>query len=421
MDLLTVYHRLRAEYGHRGWWPVRDAFGMIVSAYLTQNVAWRNVEAAMANLGDAGLLHPPALAAAPAAAVQARVRPAGFFRQKAERLQHFARYLMQHYDGDPGRLLARPCAALRAELLALPGIGPETADSILCYAAGYPVLVVDAYTARIGHRLGWWPTANLRYEDMQPVMQARLPRDAALLSDFHAQLVHLGHNLCHRRQPRCHRCPLLDMCDHRGRAEAAPALPVRVVYKDKRHSSGTIRGGTILLYISRRLPRSAQQEHIRQLTQRLQARAARLQDATGHPAGLTPSPVTDDGGLLTLAQDLNQRYYGFHLQQVRFKAQRSRWGSCSGRTGNIYISDRLRGGPHELLEYVLIHEICHLAELNHGPRFWRLVARACPDWRERRRWLRAHEAWSEGAQGEGSMAGPPGGKSLGRPDRGRGD
>ncbi len=174
---------------------------------------------------------------------------------------------------------------------------------------------------------------------------------------------------------------------------------MRIIFKDKRNSSGVIKDGEIVLYISSRLPRAEQQRHIEVLTARLQARLeraramARQMADSGPPPGLTPSPVRDDRALAGWAEEINRKHYGFRMGQVRFKRQESRWGSCSGRTRNIYISHRLRGGPHELLEYVLIHEIAHLGELNHSPRFWALVARACLDYRERRVLLRRYEEY----------------------------
>jgi hypothetical protein len=174
---------------------------------------------------------------------------------------------------------------------------------------------------------------------------------------------------------------------------------VRIIFKDKRNSSGVIKDGEILLYISSRLPRGEQQRHIEILTARMTPRLERAQQmarrigAAGPPPGLTPSPVADDGALAAWAEAINRQFYGFSMGQVRFRKQESRWGSCSGRTRNIQISHRLRGGPHELLEYVLIHEISHLGELNHSARFWALVARACPDWQARRALLRRYEEY----------------------------
>ncbi|HWI66491.1 MAG TPA: M48 family metallopeptidase [Symbiobacteriaceae bacterium] len=174
---------------------------------------------------------------------------------------------------------------------------------------------------------------------------------------------------------------------------------MRIIFKDKQNSSGVIKDGEMVLYISSRLPRVEQQRHIEILKARLaprleRARAMALQTTeVGLPPGLTPSPVADDHALEAWAQEINQQYYGFAMGQVRFRKQESRWGSCSGRTRNIQISHRLRGGPHELLEYVLIHEIAHLGELNHSSRFWALVARACPDYAARRSLLRRYEEY----------------------------
>lgn len=176
---------------------------------------------------------------------------------------------------------------------------------------------------------------------------------------------------------------------------------MKIVFKDKQNSSGTIKGGEIVLYISSRLPRAEQQRHIEILTARLKpklerARQTALRAPASMPPGLTDSPVTSDEQLEAWAREINQRYYGFKMGEVRFRKQESRWGSCSGRTRNIQISRRLQGGPHELLEYVLIHEIAHLGEFNHSPRFWALVERACPDWRVRRTSLRRYEEYLRG-------------------------
>lgn len=174
---------------------------------------------------------------------------------------------------------------------------------------------------------------------------------------------------------------------------------MRIIFKDKQNSSGMIKDGEIVLYISSRLPLKERQRHIEVLTQRLTPKLERAAQMAleaaqrGRPPGLTPSPVRDDAALARWAEEINQRFYGFKMGEVRFRKQESRWGSCSGQTRNIQISHRLRGGPHELLEYVLIHEIAHLGELNHSPRFWALVERASPDWRAKRRLLRRYEEY----------------------------
>lgn len=176
---------------------------------------------------------------------------------------------------------------------------------------------------------------------------------------------------------------------------------MRIIFKDKRNSSGTIKDGEIILYISSRAPRAEQARHIEILTEKLeiklaQAKARALVDGRriAPPPGLTPSPVTTNAQLSEWAVQINQHFYRFQqMGEVRFRKQESRWGSCSGRTRNLQISERLRGGPHELLEYVLIHEIAHLGEFNHSDRFWALVERACPNYRERRQLLREYELY----------------------------
>lgn len=410
--LAEVYRRLLGAFGPRHWWPSAlapsparaEPFEMIAGAILVQNVAWSNAAKAVQALAGAGLLDVAAMAAAPVAEVERLIRPAAYFRQKARRLKGFAAYVTDRYGGDLAAMLGRPLADLRPELLSLSGIGPETADCILCYAAGHPVMAMDAYTRRIFSRLGVF-APDVRYHDMQAFFHAYTPADAGLRGEFHALIDTLGSRLCLKREPHCGECPLADLC---GRVDVpAQGEPVRIVFKDKKHSSGTIRDGEIVLYISSRLSRAEQARHIEELTRRLLprlARARRLRQSGADPTrGLTPSPVTDDAALARWAREINERHYGFPMGQVRFRRQTSRWGSCSTRTRNIQISHRLRGGPHELLEYVLIHEIAHLGEPNHSPRFWALVERACPDWRERRRLLRRYEEY---LRASGSAAEP---------------
>lgn len=163
------------------------------------------------------------------------------------------------------------------------------------------------------------------------------------------------------------------------------SLPVEVYYKDKKHSSGRIKDGRIVLYISARLPRRVQQEHIASLVRRLEERRRRQPP----PLELPPGSVRTDADLAARAAALNAEHYGFTYAGIRFKRQTSRWGSCSLRTRRIYISERLRGGPDELVDYLIVHELCHLRYSDHGPRFWALVAKACPDYRERRQRLHA--------------------------------
>jgi endonuclease-3 related protein len=148
----AYYHSLFSAWGRQHWWPAQSRFEVIVGAYLTQNTSWTNVEKALGNLRKARLLTSRGIRRTPQPKLEQLIRPAGYFRQKAQRLKTFVSFLDERYGGSLARLFARPTAELRDELLALHGVGPETADSILLYAGDHPVFVVDAYTRRILER-----------------------------------------------------------------------------------------------------------------------------------------------------------------------------------------------------------------------------------------------------------------------------
>ncbi|KUK27326.1 MAG: HhH-GPD family protein [Acetothermia bacterium 64_32] len=207
--MVEIYQRLLSAYGPQGWWPGESRFEVMVGAILTQATAWRNVERAIERLKAAGALSPEKLASLSEEELAELVRPAGFFRQKTRRLRALLRLIRQH--GDVEGLLSLPAGELRRKLLALPGIGPETADSILLYAAGYPVFVVDAYTKRILHRLGLLPDEKAGYEEVQELFEKELPRDPKLYGEYHALLVRHAKDHC-RTRPRCPGCPLAPVC-----------------------------------------------------------------------------------------------------------------------------------------------------------------------------------------------------------------
>lgn len=186
---------------------------MIVGAILVQNVAWANTEKALLALKAAGLLEPRALHEAPLEVVEPLIRPTGYFRQKALKLKAFTAHLFERYDGDLRALLVRPLPELRQELLALKGIGPETCDCILCYAAGYPVMAMDAYTRRIFSRLGIFPP-DVTYDEMQAFFHRNLA--GADPGEFHAQIDTLGSRVCLKQRPLCHECPLESLCPRTG-------------------------------------------------------------------------------------------------------------------------------------------------------------------------------------------------------------
>jgi endonuclease-3 related protein len=212
--LAKIYRRLDRAYGPQGWWPARSPFEVIVGAILTQNTAWTNVEKAIRNLRARGLLSYRAIGRSPTRRLAEAIRPSGFFNVKARRLKAFTAHVARRHGGRLGRLLGRPAGPLRQELLAVPGIGPETADSILLYAAKKPVFVVDAYTKRIFHRLGLCRSARHGgpdYERFRRFFEERLRPDPALFNQFHALIVRHAKTHC-RRRPICAGCPLETMC-----------------------------------------------------------------------------------------------------------------------------------------------------------------------------------------------------------------
>ncbi len=205
--LRSFYRALLKAYGHQGWWPARSRFEVIVGAILTQNVSWKNVERAVAALRRARILTPGRMRRAPFARLAAAIRPAGFYRQKARTLREFLDFLERSSGGSLDRLLRQPREALREQLLVLPGIGPETADSIVLYAGGHPSFVVDAYTRRIlvRHRL---LRGDDPYEAVRRLFESALPPDAALYNEYHALLVRAAKERCLKRAPDCCGCPL---------------------------------------------------------------------------------------------------------------------------------------------------------------------------------------------------------------------
>jgi len=181
-----------------------------VGAILTQNTNWRNVERAIENLKARNLLSPQALYELPEDLLAELIRPAGYFRVKARRLGEFVRWLVERYGGNLSALEEVDTGELRRELLTLRGIGPETADSILLYALGRPVFVVDAYTRRILLRHGL-VTEEADYHEIQELFMENLPADPDLFNEYHALLVACGKHLCRSRRPRCGDCPLQEM------------------------------------------------------------------------------------------------------------------------------------------------------------------------------------------------------------------
>ena len=218
--LLRIHKALLEAFGPQHWWPGETAFEVMVGAILTQNTAWTNVERAVGNLRDANLLCPNALTKARNGRLARLIRPSGYFNQKADRLKSFAQWLVKRTNGDAARLFDTDAAALREELLALKGIGPETADSILLYAGNVPVFVVDAYTRRAFSR-HFFIDSDAKYHEIRTFFERNLPAKWTLFNEFHALIVALGKDIC-RPTPRCSACPIRQILDHAGRPYRGP-------------------------------------------------------------------------------------------------------------------------------------------------------------------------------------------------------
>ncbi|MCY3880705.1 MAG: endonuclease [Chloroflexi bacterium] len=217
-DVVAALERMHGEE-HWHWTPQSDPFEVAAGAILVQHTSWTNAERAVDNLREAGILHPRRLAALPDEAVEELIRPSGQYRTKARKLRAFLELVARH--GSVGALLALPPDTLRQQLLATWGIGPETADAIALYAAGYPAVVVDAYTRRLFSRLALGPSPDASYASWQAYLADALPADAPALARFHALVVLHGKRLCLARRPRCGWCELAPRCAF----AAAPPLP----------------------------------------------------------------------------------------------------------------------------------------------------------------------------------------------------
>jgi endonuclease III related protein len=221
--LTTIYDILLKRFGPQDWWPGDTPFEVIVGAILTQNTNWTNVEKAITNIKNAGLLSPDKLHRLDIAKLASLIRPAGYFNIKAKRLKNFLDWFFENYSGKLENLENVPTPQLREQLLSVKGIGHETADSILLYALNRPVFVVDAYTARICSRhhlidedadpvvsspaLERLCRGSNHYHQIQETFESNLPSDVQLFNEYHALLVRLGKYFC-KPTPKCDECPL---------------------------------------------------------------------------------------------------------------------------------------------------------------------------------------------------------------------
>ena len=227
MLLKKVYDRLLAFHGPQGWWPIynpaaqageyhvrapRDAddfYEIAIGAILTQNIAWKNVERAIAALKGRAILHPQGIGKTRRDSLARLIRPTGYYNQKAVKIKNFNDWYGR-FDYDYSKLTEKDPAEVRGELLSINGIGPETADSILLYALNCKIFVIDAYTKRIFTRLGYFTGAE-NYADMQARFHERFDGSARDYNEYHALIVAHGKDFC-KTKPRCGDCCLAPIC-----------------------------------------------------------------------------------------------------------------------------------------------------------------------------------------------------------------
>jgi endonuclease-3 related protein len=207
LELIDFYGVLNSRFGFLNWWPADSKEEVVVGAILTQQASWKNVEKAIASLKSAEMISVEKLAKADIRKLELFVKPSGFYRQKARRLKSFMKYVYENY-ANFDNFFNKSTEELRKELLELNGIGKETADSIVLYAAGKPIFVIDAYTRRIIERVYG---LELDYDELQNFIENKIERNISLYKDFHAQFVELGKNYC-KTKPLCDDCPLNVFC-----------------------------------------------------------------------------------------------------------------------------------------------------------------------------------------------------------------
>lgn len=209
--LHQAYDKMLQHFGPRGWWPGDSDFEICVGAILTQSVSWKNVAKAIDNLKNADLLELDKMYGADPETIENCIIPTLYYRQKAKKLKAFVNHVTENYAGNLSAFLGKDLGDLREELLNLHGIGPETADSIILYAANKPVFVVDAYTRRIFARLGLFKD-DISYNEMQEFFMRHLTPDVRFYNEYHALIVGVGNRFCSNKKPKCAECPLTGLC-----------------------------------------------------------------------------------------------------------------------------------------------------------------------------------------------------------------
>ncbi len=206
---LNIYHCLFNKFGPQYWWPGDSPFEIMIGAILTQNTNWKNVEKAINNIKKAKLMNPQKLLKN-MDRIPDLIKPSGFYRLKSKRLIAFLKYFVENYEGNIANFETMATEIIRKELLSIPGIGYETADSILLYALGRPVFVVDAYTRRIlsRHKL---INQDAHYDEIKRLFEGNLYKDTQLYNEYHALIVRLGKEFCKKNEPLCNICPLFNI------------------------------------------------------------------------------------------------------------------------------------------------------------------------------------------------------------------
>ena len=212
MNLMNIYNKLLSYFGAQHWWPAETRYEVVIGAVLTQNTSWKNVERALENLKKENLVDEKKILDVDIGKLKELIKPAGFYNIKAERLKSITKYIVDNYrTTDDLAKTEKDIKSLRNELLAIKGIGKETADSILLYALDKPIFVVDAYTRRIFSRFGI-TDKNMDYDEIRLIFENNILLDLNTYKEYHALIVELGKNYCKKRNPLCNECPLHLWC-----------------------------------------------------------------------------------------------------------------------------------------------------------------------------------------------------------------
>ncbi len=227
-EIKKIYKTLLDNLDKQGWWPLttkgfhpkhysgkpktqKNRFEIIIGAILTQNTNWKNVEKALYNLNKNNLIDIEKINKIKKEKLASSIRPSGYYNQKAKTIKNFSDFLFRNYNGNLNLFFKNNIHKLRDELLSIKGIGPETADSIVLYAAEKPTFVIDAYTKRIYSRL-FNIKKQLKYEELQEIFESNLKKDKKIFNEYHALLVELGKNYCKNKKPLCAECPVNKIC-----------------------------------------------------------------------------------------------------------------------------------------------------------------------------------------------------------------